>query len=233
MLPARRHEMSRLEGFSDAVFAFALTLLVVALDVPKNYDDLMRLMAGFLPFACCFSLLVWMWYAHNVFFRRYGMQDAYTVTLNGALLFVVLFYVYPLRFMFDSMFAQFDRDIAASLGVTRMQLHELANASAVYGIGFCVLMILYALLYRHAYARREALGLTPLEAFDARASMTEHLLSAAVGFVAFAFALLAPLRIVFLSPMCFALMGPLHWWWGRRVTRARAALASAAGPAAV
>ena len=106
MLTERRHEISRLEAFSDAVFAFALTLLVVALEVPKSYDELMRIINGFVPFGCCFALLVWIWYEHNLFFRRYGLQDNYTVVLNGMLLFVVLFYVYPLKFMFDSLFAR-------------------------------------------------------------------------------------------------------------------------------
>ena len=79
MLPERRHEVSRLEAFSDAAFAFALTLLVVSLDVPKSYDELMRTMRGFPSFACCFALLVWIWHEHNMFFRRYGLQDGWTV----------------------------------------------------------------------------------------------------------------------------------------------------------
>ena len=75
MLPPRRHEISRLEAFSDAVFAFALTLLVVSLDVPTSYAELMKLMAGFVPFSASFALLTWIWYEHNVFFRKYGLQD--------------------------------------------------------------------------------------------------------------------------------------------------------------
>lgn len=38
--------MTRIEALSDAVFAFALTRLVVSLDVPGSYAELMRLMAG-------------------------------------------------------------------------------------------------------------------------------------------------------------------------------------------
>src|SRR5262244_3597689 len=50
----RRHEITRLEAFSDAVFAFALTLLVVSLEVPHSYRELMNLVRGFVPFAACF-----------------------------------------------------------------------------------------------------------------------------------------------------------------------------------
>ena len=36
----RSHEVKRIEAFSDAVFAFAVTLLIVSLEVPKNFEEL-------------------------------------------------------------------------------------------------------------------------------------------------------------------------------------------------
>lgn len=217
MLPARRNDISRLEAFSDAAFAFALTLLVVSLEVPRSYDDLIRTMRGLPSFACCFALLVWIWHEHNLFFRRYGLQDGVTVFLNGVLMFVVLFYVYPLKFMFDSMFAQFSADPA----IKQMTLGELSRASAIYGLGFFVLFLIFTLLYRHAYRRREELRLTPAESFDVNAFALHHLSSALVGLASMAFALLAPARVAFIAPMLFGLMGPLHWWCGNYNERKR------------
>lgn len=52
----RGREVSRLEGFSDAVFAFAVTLLIVALEVPHTYDGLMDAIHGFPAFIACFAL---------------------------------------------------------------------------------------------------------------------------------------------------------------------------------
>jgi hypothetical protein len=95
MLGIRYREVSRLEGFSDAVFGFALTLLVVSLETPNDFQALRQMVTSFLPFALMFAMVCWIWYEHNLFFRRYGMQDAWTVFLNCILLFVVLFYVYP------------------------------------------------------------------------------------------------------------------------------------------
>jgi uncharacterized membrane protein len=86
----RGTEITRLEGFSDAVFAFAVTLLVVSLEVPTDFNKLVDSMRDLLPFALCFAILCHLWYEHHLFFRRYGLNDTTMVVLNSVLLFVIL-----------------------------------------------------------------------------------------------------------------------------------------------
>src|ERR1043166_4564874 len=95
----RAHEVSRVEAFSDVVFGFAISLLVVSLEAPKNYEEMLHVLHGFLPFAICFVLFIGIWFEHHRFYRRYAMHDMPTTLLNTLLLFVVLFYVYPLKYM--------------------------------------------------------------------------------------------------------------------------------------
>jgi uncharacterized membrane protein len=215
---ARRHEISRLEAFSDAVFAFALALLVVSVEPPSSYRELMDRMLGGLSFACCFSLLAWIWYEHNSFFRRYGLQDGYTILLNSLLLFVVLLYVYPLKFMFDSLFAQF---VPRLKPPEPLQLWELANTASIYSAGFIAIFVLFALLYRHALWRRSELALSELETFDARTAVGHHLISAGVGTISLAIASVAPLGLAPVAPTSFCLMAPAHFWYGSRSGRKR------------
>lgn len=229
MLLRRSHDISRLEAFSDAVFAFALTLLVVSLQVPKSYDELMNLMRGFPAFALCFGILLWIWYEHNLFFRRYGLQDPYTVFLNGALLFVVMFYVYPLKFMFDSGFAQFPW--MRGQGIMPMTLGQLARASAIYGLGWVAVFVMFGLLYRHAYRKRQILELAPLDIFDVRVFAGQHMVSAGVGVVVVLTAVLMPRRYAFISPMMFFLMWPAHWLHEVRMQKKRKAFQNGLAPA--
>jgi uncharacterized membrane protein len=102
----RSHEPSRLETFSDAVFAFAITLIIVSLEVPKNFDELFEVFKGFFSFAACFLIVFLIWNNQNIYFRRYGLNNAYVTFLNANLVFVVLMYVYPLKFLFVLLFSQ-------------------------------------------------------------------------------------------------------------------------------
>ena len=95
----RRSDSTRLEALSDGVFAFAATLLVVSLQVPETFDALLTDLSGFGAFAVSFGALLLIWAVHNAFFKRYGLEDAWIQVLNGWLLFVVLFYVFPLKFV--------------------------------------------------------------------------------------------------------------------------------------
>ncbi len=160
-------EVTRLEGFSDAVFGFALTLLVVSLDVPKTFTDLLATMRGFPAFAVCFTLLVLVWNAHYNFSRRYGLQDTTARVLTCVLLFLVLFYVYPLKFLFNVSFnISFNgRALSNSSPITGRELSLLLT---IYGLGFAAVYLALALLYRHAYNLRDELALSELERLDTR-----------------------------------------------------------------
>jgi uncharacterized membrane protein len=142
----RHREVSRLEGFSDAVFGFALTLLVVSLETPRDFAHLRAQMAGFVPFALMFAMVCWIWYEHNVFFRRYGLQGPWTVFLNCVLLFVVLFYVYPLKFLTIAL-------VGRMLGV--VDAPDIANSDwpvlmVLYSSGVLVIFTVFLLLHWHA-----------------------------------------------------------------------------------
>lgn len=183
----RSGEITRLEAFCDVVFGFALTLLVVSLEVPRNYAELMEAMRGFVPFAACFMQLILIWRTHYRFSRRYGLEDSYTVLLNVVLLFVVLFYVYPLKFVFRLVFDELAGSAAGGLG-----WHEASVLMRIYAVGFVAVFTLFALMYAHAYKLRHELRLNPVETLETRLAVREYLLTALVGALSFTLAFKNP-----------------------------------------
>ena len=187
----RGGEITRLEGFCDVVFGFALTLLVVSLEVPRTYAELMAAIKGFLPFAVCFAQLVMIWHAHYRFSRRYGLQDPYTMLLNVVLLFLVLFYVYPLKFVFTILFAELLGGSAAA-AARGIGWHEASVLLRIYAAGFTSVFALFALMYAHAYKLRRRLELNPVEELETRFAAQKNVIMAAVGLVSFGLAFQHP-----------------------------------------
>ena len=182
----RGHEISRIEGLSDAVFAFAITLLVVSLEVPKTFSELAETMHGFGAFLISFLLLFAVWFNQYKFFRRYGLRDTTTVLLNAALLFVVLFYVYPLKFLFSFLIDRFTGghgEVRLPNGNVAPMLesdNQFASLMVIFDLGYLAVFGVFVLLFWHAYRKRQELELNALEQFDTRESIQESALNCGI-----------------------------------------------------
>ncbi len=197
----RGGEITRLEAFCDVVFGFALTLLVVSLEVPHNYRELIDAMRGFVPFGICFSQLVMIWRAHYVFSRRYGLEDGYTVFLNLVLLFVVLFYVYPLKFVFTFLFLQ----LTGAAPAGSLDEAQASVVMRIYAVGFASVFLLFVLMYAHAHRLRGLLGLSAAETQETWNEVQQNGLLAAIAVVSFVIAYRRPDW----AGWTYALIGPV------------------------
>ena len=232
----RSHEISRIEGLSDAVFAFAVTLLVVSLEVPKTFAELMHAMRGFGAFAISFTLLFVVWFNQYKFFRRYGLTDNLTVVFNGVLLFVVLFYVYPLKFVFTFFIDQLTGghgEVRLPNGTVESMIDssdQVAKLMIIFGVGYIAVFAVFALLYWHAYSKRGELDLNELEMFDTRTDIRESLLNVSIAVISIAVAAFggryAPTSgmVYMLTPIILTAHGAIN---GRRRRKLEATLAPA------
>jgi len=191
----RGQEVLRIEGFSDAVFAFAVTLLVVSLEVPNTFDELLASMRGFIAFAICFAVLLTVWFEQYKFFRRYGLNDNITMRLNAVLLFFVLFYVYPLKFLFTAWIDQL-LGFSTQLGGSTENVIESIEPGQwplliiIFGAGFVVVQLVFVLLCWRAYALRGALELDVHEASITRQEIQGFLILTGIGLASIAIAIL-------------------------------------------
>ncbi len=161
------------------MFAFAVTLLIVSLEVPKSFEDLLTSMRGFFAFGISFAVLISIWTEQHRFFRKYGMEDGLTIVLNGALLFIVLFYTYPLKFLFTLMFS--DQIYGPKKSPLKITSHQMPTLMMIYALGFIAIYFLFFLMYFNAYRKSKNLGFTPLKKFDCKTDMFKEIIMVGTG----------------------------------------------------
>lgn len=188
---------TRLENLTDAVFAFSVTLLVISSEVPKTYVELEASMYGFVGFIACTMMLFGIWNSHNEFFLRYGLTDKLTKTLNFLFLFLLLFYIYPLKYLFSFIGTLFYLRIKMALGdqseallikmnelsASNMEVEQWTDLMVRFGVGiFCIYTIFFA-FYRNALKKREQLQLNDLEFHETKTYMHCYLFVMAVSVI--------------------------------------------------
>ncbi len=215
-MPVSR-DVNRIEAFSDAVFGFALTLLVVSLEVPRTFTDLLQNVRGLPAFAACFAILLMIWQEHHKFFRRYGIHDGTIIWINGLLLFVVLFYVYPLKFLMTLLIGAGGVLMGGQVDIEAAR--RMPSLMAMYGAGFVAVFLLLAALHWRA---RRCLRAAPDPAVDMRKLDTDLgacLVYVAIGLLSLGLTALPWRWAPGLAGMSYALLGPAHFLYHAHVRR--------------
>ena len=204
----RGGDISRLEALTDAVFAIAITLLIVSHDVPRDYEHFRSVMWGFCGFGVTFFALIAIWYNTFKFHRRFGMEDGYTVFLSATLIFIVLFYIYPLKFMAQIIInmmilkngfgVEFDVGYVGNVDVSHLFL--------VYGAGVFFIWFILGLMYLHAYNKREVLELDNNELLITTNSIVANFI---VSIIAIISIILVIIKMEYLAAWIYCSIWPL------------------------
>ncbi len=188
-------EITRLETFCDAAFAFAVTLLVVGGgSIPKSYHELVLALKGIPAFGGSFALIAGFWWSHRTWSRRYGLEDKKTIFLSLAFVFVMLVYVYPLKMVFSAL-ASWASSGWLPTEFVMTDARDMIGIFAVYGIGFALLTGMLALLYLMALKQGTQMGFSEIERLRTRQAIANFSVQATIGLASSAWALLLPLRL--------------------------------------
>ena len=186
------HSKNRLESVSDAVFAFAATLMVVNIGANTTITSFKEEIPNFISFAVSFFVMMAIWKIHYNYFRRTDFIDNWTITFNMVLLFTVLFYIFPIRSL-----------IITGTG-TRISFDDLSGIFQMYSLGFLLIFLCFTLLYLRASKKTDNLKLL----FYAR----HFSLFVLIGFVSFIMATFKIGLTIGAPGFIYVLLGPLCYF---------------------
>ncbi len=213
-------EMTRLETFIDAAFAFSITLLVIANNqVPEDIESLLKAFRNVPAFVASIVVMGLFWRGHWLWSRRYGLEDGVSIFISWSMMVTILIYVYPLKALFGAMFyALSEQRVGHSLAAKT--IWDVRAFFAIYALGFAAISFEILLLNLRAWRLREPLRLNAHETTMTRYEIWGWSLPSSVGLLSLLLAVTLPLAYVEWSGWIYfslALLVPVY----RRLSRRR------------
>ena len=207
----RGGEVTRMEAFVDAAFAFAVTMLVISVGtIPDTPPKLIEALKGTPAFAASFAQIAAFWYEHMTWSRRYGLDDRRSIILSLLLVFLVMVFIYPLKAVASTFFGW----ITGGWLPYGFNVHTMADLClmfVVYGLMFGSMSIVIGLLYLQAWRQRDALELSLDERVETIVRMGDGCMAVVVALLSVVVALALPARpsrwLMGGPGMVYALMG--------------------------
>ena len=220
----RGMEMTRLETFIDATFAFAISMLVIAAQqIPDNIQALLAAFKNVPTFVCSIAVLGIYWRGHWLWSRRYGLEDGASILISWTMIVTILIFIYPLKAIFGSMwYLLSDGQVGQRLShhTTETQARAIF---AIYALGLIGISAEILLLYLRAWHLREPLRLNARERLLTRGELTGWSVPVGVGIVALIFALTLPTEQIPWSGWIYfsmIILVPLHAFLRKRGLKA-------------
>jgi uncharacterized membrane protein len=216
-------EMTRLETFIDAAFAFAISMLVIA--AQQIPDDIASLLAAFknVPtFICSIAVLGIFWRGHWLWSRRYGLEDGASILISWSMIVTILIFIYPLKSIFGAMWHFLSNGQVGqpfSLHTTEGQARTIF---AIYALGTVAISAEILLLNLRAWQLREPLRLNARERLMTRGELTGWSIPVSVGIVSLVFSFVLPIERIGWCGWVYFLMAILlrvHGFWQRKKLR--------------
>jgi uncharacterized membrane protein len=183
---------ARAESFSDGVFAFAITLLVLGVQVPalkvggnaELREALIRSLPQLVPYVTSFATIGIIWLNHHAMFQGVERVEHTTLSLNLLLLLVVAFIPYPTAVL--------------------SRYGALPASAFLYGAVLTLLGITYSALWLHIVRRK--LSTSATDQADARHKVRRSL----TGPLVYSVATLIALRYPKVSVLIYFLLAAFY-----------------------
>jgi hypothetical protein len=217
-------EMTRLETFIDAAFAFAISMLVIAAQqIPDNIQALLAAFKNVPTFVCSIAVLGIFWRGHWLWSRRYGLEDGVSIFISWMMIVTILIFIYPLKAIFGAMWYLLSSGQVGqpfSLHTTESQARTIF---AIYALGLIAISAEILFLNLRAWQLREPLRLNARERLMTRGELSGWSIPVSVGLVSLALSFTLPIEKIEWCGWVYFLMAIIlrvHWFWHRRRLKA-------------